>query len=285
MDHEVDLKGITLSTEISRPGQASWKFSSYEDYLNHLVRHGVVIDEPELLNRPDLVTAIQADWHQKGQNGCNFARLLSRDAPGHGWATVVVPGGTARWDPDVLYSLGEKVRDAVADPAYTALSVIFPEVREPQTLVSLVHRLAELPDWSMETDFIPASTFGDDQLVRVMLRVRLNWEEVISWVLGFGPFDFLPVTRRAPFTEIALAVKPKGAPARSPYLNADPGLAHLADLPLDVPAATFDKLLDSTASRKRILLGGVENPAAKARVTFAVPTELWPGRATGLWLE
>jgi len=108
----------------------------------------------------------------------------------------------------------------------------------------------------------------------VCLGYRCLLDGVKSYVEGFGDFPFLPVTRRAPFTELAMRVKPRPAYTYV-FKDAPPGIVHLADLDMKgIPLETLRRLWDGSLVNTRSLLGSAPDIRSAARTTFSVPRSL-----------
>lgn len=104
------------------------------------------------------------------------------------------------------------------------------------------------------------------------LRVRVGVLE--SWVSGFGPFDFLPVTRRSPYTEVAFRVKAR--PKYELILKPAPeNVIHLADLDLlGVTNAAFRTLWQASLDRTARMLGHAPDLRSAAKTTYAIPSSV-----------
>jgi hypothetical protein len=103
----------------------------------------------------------------------------------------------------------------------------------------------------------------------VALRYPIGDAE--SWIVGFGPIASLPVTRRAPFVELAIRTKLRSKPLH-PDLNDDSSQAHLADVGLNFDTKVLSSLLSKTRARTAAILGGKvareSAVGAKAKITF-----------------
>lgn len=265
----LSLRDVERS-EVVTDGETTLAFSCPDDY-RRLLCSVLALEDADALGRyPSLVAQVQADWHRQGQNGCLFAKVLNSARPTYGWETAVMPPGTveevARW-------VEEHVRAGIDTDETRIVSLVFPWLTADVDLAALLRRLAGLPGWS-----VAPMDPGEDP-VRLAARVALCDGEVDSWVLGFGPFAFLPRTRRAPFTEIVIPVKPK-VPGQH-RMDDDMRRSHLADVP--VPALLdpkFEGLVASTGDHRRFVLGGAEDERAKAKVTYAIPSVAWEAART-----
>jgi len=198
-----------------------------------------------------MLTELQRDWHRQGGNGCVFARLAARRGEAAGWR--------ARVAGDVTADLAE----ALADSECQVLSLLFPGVTTPEALVELCRH----PAFRMER----AERVGS--LTAVSLRMLVE-DGVLAWVMGFGPFDFLPATRQAPVTELVLRTKNKPEWLYEKHSH-DRDVAHVADIPLALPEACWDPLWDATHAATRAVLGADPDVFSAARTTFTVPSALW----------
>lgn len=253
-------------------------------YVDALMAQRLIKSENELLRRHDLVGEVQRVWHARAEQGCRFAAVLSKRDEVHdrmddvGWFQIVVTGVSDRfWSSKALLDLNGQVgRLARRVKTAQALSLIFPAITRPDALVRLIKAIGALPGWTLE---VPPADEGvkpplDDLMLHVGLRYQVT-AECRSYALGLGPFDFLPRTRRSPFTEIALVAKPSRGTSKSPRLKRTAHEAHLAYMNIDwLEAPAFEKLIDSTSAHRLRLLGA-QDPSAKARVTFRVPAAAW----------
>jgi hypothetical protein len=200
-------------------------------------------------------------WARTGQTGCLFATMLAAEPSDAGWQSVVIPEAVSD---ETLHALVHGLLTARLEAA----TVVFPTVDTPASLVALVNQVARLPDWhGLVID-------GDEPagLVRVGLRWHLPVPDHVSWVLGFGPFDFLPFTRRAPFTALVFRC---GAEYTLPRRRVeDHDEVHLADLRAPVDEERYARMWSRTVTRKQSLLAGELAAGAKARVTFTLPADL-----------
>jgi hypothetical protein len=147
------------------------------------------------------VIAIQRDWHMRGQNGCVFAMHAARKLNHRQWRYEVYPQV-----PD-KESIAQSIVSAIQDSENQILSLIFPAVECPHDVRGLVSFAESVGCYQAER---PEAGSG-----LVSLRYRVG--EAESWIIGFAPLDTLPLTRRAPFTELAKARTVKilgGEPAR-----------------------------------------------------------------------
>src|SRR4051812_18793232 len=125
----------------------------------------------------------QLEFYRNNGAGCSFAALAAKFPSKYGWVQKVL-----RPDADCI---DDAVSAAITDPSITTLSLIFPDVSGPEDLVHFVETLKNCRSTVLEQDeeFEGMRCLG--------FRTRVNG--LLSWVTGFGRFDFLPITRRSPF--------------------------------------------------------------------------------------
>ena len=211
----------------------------------------------------------QRDWHVRGQNGCQFARLVAKDAEVMGWDYVVFGGHPQQISSEIVAELDDQVMDAIKRPETQVLSVLMPEVTDARDAVQIMRPLTEHGSFWLERD-----EMTDDGRA---LYLRYPVEEGIqAWVMAFAPFDFLPNTRRGPFFELAIRVKQKPDWLYH-RLNQEPSLAHLADVPLRMSDRYWDDRFDSTLRRTRRILGGEPDQVSAAKATLVVPADRLDG--------
>jgi hypothetical protein len=253
--------------------------------IDELIRCGLLGSERDLEARPEVAVEAQRLWHREAHQGCNFATLMSQadDRLGgdlrerFGWVTLPVTSQpTGNPDDDLLDEIEEELAALIDQPAVHAVSVLFPLLTDPWDLVRLVRGIGSRPPWELDTNAGNASLAGR---VHLGIRRRLPGGE-LAYVLGFAPIDFLPPTRRAPFTELAFVAKPIGARERQrpELIKADPSVGHLAYMPVDIePDEVFSAKWTSTGTlrKRRLEPEPTLVEGAKAKVTFAVPPELW----------
>lgn len=290
------FRGLSRSLQVELDGSPR-SYSLLEDFERHLREQGALRDGESLLARSDLQADIQAEWHRQGQNGCLFASMLADKREQCGWTFVSLPG-TAGWNgDDWRREVGQRVVDGTKDPNRWILSFLFPDVVDLPGVKRLLAALGTIPNWRLSelADEHGKKTAREEQLY-LKLRIRVadghvvppefidageeSRERVVdvdSWPLFFTNLDHVPVTRRAPFTEFSVALKPK-AFKPPPELSDDWEAAHLADVPAPIDSTeAFQSFLANTKALKRRLLGaeGYLDLAASAKVTFAVPRSAW----------
>jgi hypothetical protein len=220
------------------------------------------------------------EWVRTTEVGCHFARTLAKDLETAKWDGATVPGSSL--DHDAVSALNAYFAEACG--LFEAVHVLFPDMNTPTAVVGLIRALCATPNWKcVEVQL-------DCPHTREKLLVGLRWflpdETYVNYVLGFGNFDPMPKTRRAPFTALVLRT---GGPGRIPSVAHAYGVApedrrdkvldripvHLADMPFSLPDDTqIAAMWRKTGELKQAKLKGDHMAkAAKAKVTFCLPTE------------
>lgn len=290
------FRGLSRSLQLELDGSPR-SYSLLDDFERHLREQGTLRDGETLLTRVDLHAEVQAEWHRQGQNGCLFASMLADKREQCGWTTLSLPG-TAGWTADDWErEVGRRVAEGTKDPERWIISFLFPDVVDLPGVKRLLVSLGGIEHWRL-TELTPhehRKKVAREDWLYLKLRIRVadghvvppeflddgeGGERVVdvdSWPLFFASLDHVPVTRRAPFTELSVALKPK-AFKPPPDLSGDWEAAHLADVPAPVDSTeAFRSFLGNTKELKRRLLGaeGYMDLAASAKVTFAVPRSAW----------
>ncbi len=256
--------GLATSLEI-RTAQKAYRFPTYADYEACLINQGACVNECDLRSNEALVRGIHRHWHRQGQTGCWFAQEFSKTMNLEKWRAVVISAHRAV---NCRQIISREVEDAIAASDCEALSIIFPRLNTLSELLDLIGLCRSIEGWMV------GPPDGTDDIAGIQIKIPLQ-HGCSSWVLGFGPFNFLPITRRAPFTELAVRTKPAKQPLTHDALNTDIDAAHLADIPSHFTQDKFNKCMANTAAMKRRLLQTDDHPTARAKVTFAIPDSTW----------
>ena len=208
----------------------------------------------------DVAVAAQQDWFGRGQTGCVFARIAALKYDDGAWPYAVVHADDDFAQVDAL------VGEHCVNPNTQVLSLLFVDCATLGEFRASLERLVDV------TSFYYKDRIVTEESVSYQVR-REVFPGVEAWIMAFGPDSYLPSTRRAPFYELAVRVKPKNG-TEYRRLNQDPGAAHLADFPLQMPPAHWDDRWDSTTQRTRRILGHEPDEVSAARSTLTVPREL-----------
>lgn len=206
-------------------------------------------------------TAAQRDWHTRGQNGCNFARIAARRAMEVGWHSEYIASV------DDIDRVDDVMKSAEDNPESEIVSVVF-EPMSPTDLADTLVTLTEVSDFYLEKDEL----IDDGTRRQMFLRYPLKLGRIAAWSMCFAPYDFMPNTRRSPFIEIATRVKEKPENLH-PMLNGNPAEAHLADLVLDRDPKHTAHRIATTVSRTETILGGKPSHITAAKSTIVFPVQ------------
>lgn len=233
----------------------------YRSRINDITRH----QEHAATSR--VYAIAQRDWHVRGQTGCMFARLAARSAEKLRWDYAVTSHSSA--SADLCSSAAHQLDAMIADPECQVLSLLFPAITKPAQALDTIYALTRYSPFWLEANRVEGGHLN------LHVRYPVGDAGVQAWVMAFGPFGFLPNTRRAPSFELAVRVKPK--PDQIFYrLNQDRDLAHLADAPLPMTAKHQEDRWQSTLKRTRMILGGEPDYISAAKSTLAIPVRLLP---------
>lgn len=205
------------------------------------------------------VIKTQLEFYKRGGAGCLFAAHAAHNPCKYEWRLSVCEAS-----PEKIEGI---VQEAIALPAVSTQSIIFPSVIHAKELGVLLSVLHEVPSFFLEQE--------EEYEKMMCLGFRARIGEKVSWVTGLGGFTFLPKTRQAVFTEIVFRCKPrpdyewvmKEAPAK---------VLHLADM--DMQGMGENKLKSlwygSFDNTEKVLVHKPDLRSA-AKTTFAVPLHLW----------
>jgi hypothetical protein len=248
---------------------ATWMFTTRSDYERHFRQHGIVRNAEDLWKISHLVIDAQRHWHSKGQNGCRFAQYLALNAADRGWESKVFLGNIEEIsNSTVLADIELTIQEAFSQKENQVTSLLFPQITSPDDLACLIKLMQLLSSVYCIRD----EEIGDVNVIA--LRMDLAGSNVASWLMGFGPFNFFPQTRRAPVTEIAIRTKIKSE-CIFYRLNPDRSAAHLADTPTGMNLEAMERRWQSTYKNTRAVLGSEPDKLSAAKVTFAIPSSLW----------
>lgn len=135
----------------------------------------------------------QLSFYKKSKAGCIFASIAAKNPKKYGWKHVILDVNHRKID--------ESVDEAINDSDITTLSLIFSSVVTEKQFVEFIEELKLCKNIFLEQNEL----FGD----YLCLGFRVRVGESVSWVSGFGNFEFLPKTRRSPYVELTFRVKPK----------------------------------------------------------------------------
>lgn len=133
-------------------------------------------------------------------------------------------------------------------------------------MVKLIRALVRRGPFWLERDDLA------DGLHHLFLRYPVD-ANTQAWVMVFAPLDFIPHTRRGPYTELAIRVKPKPEWVfhRS---SQEREIAHLADTSLTMSDRHWEHRWWSTRRRTEMILGARPDDISAAKATVTVPAQL-----------
>jgi len=203
------------------------------------------------------IIAEQLDFFIRNGSGCAFAAQAARDPSKYEWGHIVLPCAD-------IEKLDERVMGAIADSSISTLTVIFPGVRSDDELATLIPKLV--------TDNLILHQTHDTETMRCY-RFRATVNDDQSFISGFGPFDFMPITRRSPHTAIVMRVD-----ARPPYAwhlkEPENGIIHVADMDMKgLSDRTLNRMWNNSFLRTRGLLGKKPDDESAAKTTFVFPLD------------
>lgn len=261
--------GISKSRSVTLDGRIL-RFPTRADYLSWLVAHGHLTKAAQFAEQGELVARVYRHWQAQGQLACRFAQKVAREPEPYGLHTCVIDATSAgKLPPKAAQALGQACRTACDGKDVQALTLLFPRIESPAALVRLLKGLAAMPDWLITVGLNPS-----DALRRMHVRLQYQVDPGhVAEVLGFGPFEFLPLTRRAPVVSLEMLTsvsRPKDSALGRPKR------LHLAGIDLGWPVKRIESVWKATEKNRLALLGG-DDSAAKAKVSFAIPRHLWEG--------
>lgn len=217
------------------------------------------------------LAATYLEWRRKRQVGCRFAIVAAANPVRYRQKVEVAPAsGTPA---QVAKSIAARIDKMLADPGVQAAAVVLAGVTTLQRAAEVFVALGEEPKWTTNRTALEVKGVGDMVAFNISREIPFGNGTCPSEALVMGPFADFPATRRAPVTAIELFV---GTP-----LSSDPGSgkptvkAHLAHM--DMPMLTqkaFNLLWEKTRSGRLESLNGVDDPRAKAKVSFVIPLPL-----------
>jgi len=205
----------------------------------------------------DEIVATQLDFFARNLSGCAFAAMAARDPIKFEWAHHVI-------DSEALANLDTVIEAATADPAVSTLSIVFRDVVGDRELDGLIPSLVSENIYLHETL---------DTLQNRCYRFRAKIGEDESFVSGFGPFDYLPKTRRTPYTSVVMRVKPR--PNYEWHLKEpEEGIIHVADMDMKgLPDRNLQRMWRNSFLTVAGLLGRKPDQESAAKTTFVIPLD------------
>lgn len=207
----------------------------------------------------EAVIATQLEFYRRGDAGCLFAAHAAGDPAGYEWRLSVANVDKAQ--------IEELVASATAAPDVSTQSIIFPSIVTEDDLLGLLRVLNESDVFRLEQK--------ERYKGAMCLGYRVKMDEKVSWLTGFGGFDFFPKTRQAIFVEIVFRAKPRRHYTKV-MKEAPIGVLHLADMDMKgMGKNKFMALWYGSFDKTESLLGHKPDLRSAAKTTFAIPVGLW----------
>ena len=261
-----DLPILKRSRTLTLTDGSKASFPELQDYVDQLIAEGSVRDTDDLVRNYDhLVAEIFLNWISAGQTGCLFAARLARKPRQARWLPIVQLDALSASD---LPEFINTQLDAAAK-THEAIALIFPDIDDAKGVVALCNALCRDPTGR----WYRADVGEADGVALIGLRWVLPSGTSVNHVLGFAPLASAPATRRAPFTALVLRVLDQ---KRTATRQEDGRVqVHLADLDSAIrPQELHDRVWQATQRKKALHVEAPLALAARARVTFSVPSEL-----------
>jgi len=218
------------------------------------------------MNQPSPLN-LYRDWKRKRADvGCVFARYMALKPERFGQREAIVRGA----DPvTVARAVAARIATFVADPEVAAATLVLSEVDDLATVAKVALALGAEPEWTVRRTVLQDTPIGDVVAFNVVRNILVQGGGTCpSEALVLGPFRTFPKTRRAPVTALEMFVGAGPATQRDgkPTLK-----AHLADVMIDgLTPGVFDRMWERTRSERLRSLGGIDDPRAKAKVSFVI---------------
>ena len=210
-----------------------------------------------MINEKAIINA-QLEFFRVNKAGCAFAVVAARRSEKYGWFYKVIDVSTE--------SVDSEIKKAIDHAKISTLSLVFPTVNVLNKLIELVKTL-------QQCNYI---YLGQNVVVEGMrcLGFRVRVGSLVSWISGFGNFEYFPPTRRTPYTEIVFRVKPR--PRFEWVMKESPAdVIHLADMDmLGIEDNIFKRLWKSSLERTAKIIGHKPNLQSAAKTTFILPESI-----------
>lgn len=173
----------------------------------------------------------------------------------------------------VARAIAGRITQMLADPQVQAAALVLPGLTTLRKTAEVFLALGNEPKWNVQRTLLQIDRATSYVAFNVTRAITFGATEIPSEALVLGNFPAFPATRRAPVTALEIFV---GTP-----LPNDPGSGkpttkgHLAHMVMNFSTPdAFKKLWNQTRGTRLAALGGIDDPRAKAKVSFVVPTKL-----------
>lgn len=206
----------------------------------------------------------QLEFFARNLSGCGFAALAARDPDHFEWGSKIILSSD-------YGKIDEYIAWAVAEPSVSTLSLIFPDVTSDQELDTLIPQL--------QTKLLILHELVDTEQNRCF-RFRAQVNEDQSFVSGFGPFDYMPVTRRSPHTSIVMRVKERPSYDWN-FKEPESGIIHVADMNMKgLSDRKLWRMWNNSFLTTAGLLEKKPDQESAAKTTFVIPLDRAQGIST-----
>jgi hypothetical protein len=200
----------------------------------------------------------QMEFYKKSKAGCMFVAIAAKESQKYEWKQTVISSINAN-------EIDKVIQNFVESSNVSTLSIIFPTVNDMDSLLFLLQELENCQLVVTEKQF-------HDHYLCYAFRVKVR--EKLSWVTGFGPFDFFPKTRKTPFSEITFRIKDR--PDYDWVMKESPkNILHLADMDMKgIPKEQFSNLWNASLANTEKILGHKPDFISAAKTSFSIPLNL-----------
>ena len=209
-------------------------------------------------------------WFRSEQLGCRYGMSLAQKEHMSSWVTLATSIPSSDFQRREIEGL---LCGAADSDSLHAVLIVFKDIEQARDLARLIDSLCKHPSWMCSESRDVEPLLSGDIRHSLCLRWRMP-DGSDAHALGFGPFAFLPATRRAPYSALTLPVCAVGA-FRDPKLP--PTERHLCDMRNDVFQLEdqYKRVGAATHALRDKVVEPHNNEAAKAKVTLVLPHEIF----------
>jgi hypothetical protein len=215
------------------------------------------------------------DWASTRNVGCYFARAMFKAPSEYGIKIEHIRGGSGR---ELAAAVDAATQAAIHDPAVEAKAFVFERTLPLAEYAAVLRGLIGRNNWHLREEYIAHD--GIEYAI-IGVDVSVGMEDgvpALSELVGFGPYSYLPITRRAPV--LAIVLRTKAAFSLDPLPSRSERRANLAAIRLQIDTNAFNALWEKS-KELRAELDGTNNPIARARVALAIPANVWASTDEG----
>ena len=185
-----------------------------------------------------------------------FVAIAAKETKKYEWKQIVMKSTQAVLIDEVIEQTISFQNDV------STLSLIFPTIRNIDDFLSLIDEMECCR--SIITEKIIHESYS-------CYGFRVKVKDKLSWLTGFGHFDFFPTTRQTPFVEITFRIKDR--PNYEWVMKKSPqDVLHLADMDMKgIQIDQFENLWNSSLNNTKKILGHKPNFISAAKTSFSIP--------------